>query len=166
MTFTGINFEVGNTDLRTYGLETELAWAPTRDWRLYWNNTYARAKDLILDDKTTHAPRWSGVAGAAYTPQITDDLEMLLYADVVYRSTEIGQRNQSNVIPIPSVTKLNAGIGVESMENGWTLRLIGKNLTNEHSFGFVFPAPLQPAGNVVAIPEEPRTILLQVGLKY
>ncbi|MBP7338619.1 TonB-dependent receptor [Niveispirillum sp.] len=164
--FNGTSFEVGNTDLRTYGVESELAWAPSRELRFYWNNTYARAKDLVLDDKTTHAPRWSGVVGASYSPRIADDLMLSAYGDIVYRSSEIGQRNQGNVIPIASTTKLNAGIGVESMANGWSLRLLGKNLTNERTFGFVFPAPLQPVGNVIAIPEETRTISLQVGIKY
>ncbi|MDG2535177.1 TonB-dependent receptor [Sphingomonas sp. HITSZ_GF] len=166
VTFTGLAFEVQNTNLRTYGVESEIAWAPRRDMRFYWNNTYANAQDTITHSDTTHAPRWAGVVGGSFSPEIADGIRFSLDGDLTYRSSETGQRNQANVIRIQPSQRINASIGLLSDKDGWSIRLIGKNLNDERGFGFVFPAPLMPAGNVLAIPSEPRTIALQLGMKY
>ena len=58
-----------------------------------------------------------------------------------------------------------AGIGVESA-NGLSIRLIGRNLTDENRYTFVFPTPFLPAGNANAQSERPRTVALQVSYEY
>lgn len=165
VTFTGLSFEVDNTNLETYGIESEISWTPNRDLRLFWNNTYAHARDAILDSDTTHAPRWSGIVGASFGPEISDGLRFTIDADLTYHSSESSQRNQSNVVRIPTSQRANLSLGLVD-DDGWSVRLIGKNLNDERTFGFVFPAPLMPTGNVVAIPNEPRTIALQFGFRY
>ncbi|WP_109808977.1 TonB-dependent receptor [Sphingosinithalassobacter portus] len=165
VTFTGLAFEVDNTNLETYGLESEIRWTANRDFSFFWNNTYAHARDTVTDSDTTHAPRWSGVAGFSLHPRISGDLRFSLDGDLTYRSSEAGQRNQANVIRIPGSQRVNVSMGLVS-DQGWSIRLIGKNLNDERNFGFVFPGPLMPAGNVFAIPESPRTIALQLGFKY
>lgn len=165
VTFTGLAFEVQNTNLRTYGVESDVAWTPRRDVRLFWNNTYAKAKDTITDGETTHAPRWAGSVGASFEPALADTLRLSLQTDLAYKSSQAGQRNQANVIRIPASQRWNASVGVVSDE-GWSLRLIGKNLNDERTFGFVFPGPLMPPGNIFAIPNEPRTIALQLGVNF
>jgi iron complex outermembrane receptor protein len=164
VTFTGISFDVANTNLKSYGVESEISWVPMRALRLFWNNTYAHAEDTLLNSETTHAPRWAGIAGFGFTPEIADGIRLALNGDVTYKSSQIGQRNQANVIRLEASTRFNAGIGLE--HDIWSVRLIGKNLNDERKIGFVFPAPLLPAGNVVGIPLEPRTIMLQLGFKY
>ena len=64
-----------------------------------------------------------------------------------------------------SITMLGAGIGVES-DNGLAIRLVGRNLTDENRYTFVFPTPFLPAGNANAQSERPRTVALQVSYRY
>ncbi|MGQ0280333.1 TonB-dependent receptor [Sphingopyxis sp. Q841] len=160
VSYNGVAFVTGNTDLRSYGVESQLSWVPSRNFTIYSNNTWAKAKDLRLGLEATHAPVWSGVAGFDAGHDVGSSLRLSAQGALNYRSSQIGQR-AAGLPRLPASTRIDLSLGVEDRDSGVALRLIGKNLNNERKFGFLFPAPLQP-GSVVGIPMPPRTIMLQL----
>jgi iron complex outermembrane receptor protein len=166
VTFTGIDFVVGNTDLRSIGFESSIAWAPAQGLHLFWNNTYADAQDTRVGGDIPFAPRWEGAVGGGYSRDVLGDLRASLDVDVDYRSSETSQENPGAVPRMAASTRLNLSAGLGDPAKGWEVRVIGKNLNNERVVGFEFPGPLLPAGNVVGIPLNPLTVMLQVSFKH
>lgn len=165
VTFNGLNFVVGNTDLKSNGFEHQIMWAPARGIGFYWNNTYAKAQDTRVGGDIAFAPRWQGVVGATLEREAFAGLRLSADIDLEYRSSQAAQEKGVAVPRLDDSQRLNASIGLGSPARSWEVRLIGKNLNDEHALGFVFPGPLMPAGNVVGIPTNPRTIALQLSLK-
>jgi len=166
VTFTGTNFDVRNTDLRSTGLETQIIWAPIRGASVFWNNTYAETRDTRNGGPASFAPLWSGAAGGAYRWEILPGLEASFDLNVEYRSSQTSQDVGVVVPRLKASTRWNASFGIAHLQQGWDLRLIGKNLNDEHILGFVFPAPLLPPGNAVGLPLNPRTVMLQLGYRF
>lgn len=166
VTFNGVNFNVGNTDLESNGVEWQAFWAAADGLSFYWNNTYAKAEDTRVGGDIAFAPRWQGVVGGSYEHAVFGGLTAGVDMDVTYRSDQTSQEKGVAVPSLGESTQLNASLSVSSPTQGWDLRLIGKNLTDEYALGFVFPGPLLPAGNVVGIPTNPRTVSLQLSFKY
>jgi iron complex outermembrane recepter protein len=173
VTFVGTNFDVGNTDARSRGFESTVNWAPVRDFHLYWNNVYADTYDAHIGSNLPFAPRWSGLVGGTYDRDMFGSLRGDIDVNVDYRSQEISQQIQAGtpylLPPLQALTRLNVSVGLGSPAQGWEVRLIGQNLTDEHAYGFNFPIPLvKPGGgaNAAGIPLSPMTIKLQVSFKH
>lgn len=166
VTFTGTAFNVGNTQLKSYGVESLIDWAFMPGAKLFWNNTYAISRDADNGSRIPFAPMWSGAAGVNYSTKIASNLVASADLNVEYKSDQTSQQNPSAAPWAQGFKHLNASVAVGAENKSWELRLIGKNLTDEHTFGFDFPAPLLPPGNFVAIPLSPRTVSLQLSLKY
>ncbi len=165
VTFNGTNFLVTNTDLKSNGFETQILWAAAPGLGIFWNNTYAKAQDTRVGGDIAFAPRWQGIVGASITRPVFDGLRASVDFDLEYRSSQAAQEKGVAVPRIEASQRFNASIGLGSPAQGWDIRLIGKNLNDEHALGFLFPAPLMGAGNVVGIPTNPRTVALQLSLK-
>lgn len=164
-TFNGISFVVSNTDLRSVGFESEVSWAPNRNMRLFWNNTYAHSTDTRVGGDIPFAPRWTGSAGFSVGRDVLATKRVSLDATLTYRSSETSQQ-QANIAPrLAASTRLNLSAGFGDPEQGWELRAIANNLNNEHVIGFNFPGTLLPPGNVVGVPLAPRTVFLQLTFK-
>ena len=166
VTFNGVNFNVGNTDLRSEGAEAQIDWTPVRGLNFFVNATYADTIDTRINSATSFAPRWQGSAGASYGWNVLENMRASADANVEYRSSELSQDQGVAVPRLQASTRLNASIGIGDPRQGWEIRLIGKNLNNEHVLSFDLPAPLLPAGNVVGIPSDPRTVMLQLSFKH
>ena len=167
VTFTGTQFVIDNTDLEALGLESEIIWRPTfaPGLDLSWRNTYNDAEDADTGDEIPRAPLWSGGVAAAYAHDLAGGWRLTLDGSVDYESGMTHQQDPDAVPRSDSITLLGAGIGVES-DNGLAIRLVGRNLTDENRYTFVFPTPFLPAGNAMAQSEQPRTVALQVSYKY
>ena len=167
VTFTGTQFVIDNTDLEAVGIESEILWRPTfaPGLDLSWRNTYNDAEDAITGEEIPRAPLWSGGVVAAYSHDIGHGWRLTLDGSVDYESSQTHQRDPHAVPRADSITMYGAGIGVES-EKGLAIRLVGRNLTDENRYTFVFPTPFLPPGNANAQSERPRTIALQVSYKY
>jgi len=173
VTFVGTNFVVGNTDVRSQGIESTVNWSPVRELHLYWNNVYADAYDSHIGSNVPFAPRWSGLVGGTLSRDVFNSLRADIDVNVDYRSQEISQQIQAGtpylLPPLQQLTRLNVSVGLGSPMRGWGVRLIGQNLTDEHAYGFNFPVPLvKPGGgaNAAGIPLSPMTIKLQVSFKH
>ncbi len=164
VTFNGINFVVGNTDLQSAGFESEIDYLPIPHLRLYWNNTFADSEDERFGGKIPFAPRWSGSYGAYYTWDVTDTKKVDLNFNLAYRSGEYSQQNPETSPELSQSRRLDASIGLQDTKQGWELRVIGKNILDEHVFAFEYPAVLLPAGNQIGVPQNPFQLLLQLTL--
>ncbi len=167
VTFTGTQFVIDNTDLEATGIESEIFWRPefAPDLSLSWRNTYSDAKDAITGAEIPRAPEWTGGFVAAYEHPLAAGWNLTLDGSVDYESSQTHQQNPNAVPRAQSITTYGAGIGIES-DDGLSIRLIGRNLTDENRYTFVFPTPFLPPGNAMAISERPRTIALQVSYRY
>ena len=167
VTFTGTQFLIDNADLQARGIESEITWRPTfaPDFDLSWRNTYNNAEDADTGAEIPRAPLWSGSVVAAYAHDLGSGWRMTFDGSVDYESGMTHQQDPHAVPRADSITMLGAGIGVES-NKGLAIRLVGRNLTDENRYTFVFPTPFLPPGNANAQSEQPRTVALQVSYKY
>ncbi|MBB5684860.1 TonB-dependent receptor [Sphingobium boeckii] len=165
ITFNGLQFVIGNTDLRSRGVEVEAIWRPTRGLKLYLNNTYADARDRLTGLKIPRAPLWLGSAGFDLSTGLSDNLEARLNGSVEYRSRQYYQQDLANAVSSDPFTTLNLSAAIGSSRRGWELRLIGNNVTDANAVAFAFPTPFL-AGNQNAISERGRTISLQLRIEY
>ncbi|HET7202663.1 MAG TPA: TonB-dependent receptor, partial [Steroidobacteraceae bacterium] len=167
VTFTGTQFAIDNTDLEALGIESEIIWRPgfAPGLDLSWRNTYNDAEDADTGAEIPRAPLWSGGVVAAYAHELGRGWRLTLDGSVDYESGQTHQQNPHAVPRADSITMLGAGIGVES-GNGLAIRLVGRNLTDQNRYTFVFPTPFLPAGNANAQSERPRTVALQVSYRY
>jgi iron complex outermembrane receptor protein len=165
ITFNGLQFVIGNTDLRSRGIEVEAIWRPTRGLKLYLNNTYADARDRITELKIPRAPLWLGSGGFDFSTGLSEKLEARLNGSVEYRSRQYYQQDLTNAVSSDPFTTLNLSAAIGSSRKGWELRLVGNNLTDANAVAFAFPTPFL-AGNQNAISERGRTIALQLHVEY
>lgn len=165
VTFNGISFDITNQNLRSRGFEVESWWSPIKGLRLFANATYAHARDRNSGARIPLAPELQGSAGLAYKTPLTGGIDLLVDGSVDHRSSRTSQNDPA--VPVSaSFTPVNASIALATKDQHWELRLIGRNLANDNSAAFVFPTPFLPAGNYNAVSERPRTITLQLSLKY
>jgi iron complex outermembrane receptor protein len=167
VTFTGTQFRVDNTDLEAVGIESEVLWAPrfAPGLDLSWRNTYSDAEDANTGWEIPRAPRWSGGVVLRYGRELAHGWRLTLDGSIDYESEQTHQQNPHAVPRADSITMYGAGVGLES-DNGLSLRVVGRNLTDENRYTFVFPTPFLPAGNANAQSERPRTVALQVSYRY
>jgi iron complex outermembrane receptor protein len=92
------------------------------------------------------APEFSGNLGIVYFAPLTDSLDLLLGADVIYTDDiVIAPTGDTNVIQ-DSYTKVNARVALESSDGRWSLAFVGKNLTDETTFNWGNDATLSGDG--------------------
>lgn len=166
VTFDGVSFVVGNSDLKSRGVEIEANWRPVDGLRLYLNNTYADAKDRITGFRAPLAPEWSGSGGFSYRTALSQDLDIILDGSVDYRSRRTYLPNPADTPSSDPFTPINASIALAKQDDGFELRVIGRNLANEMGLNSGNPAPLLPAGNQVGTSERGRTIALQLSGRF
>jgi outer membrane receptor protein involved in Fe transport len=166
VTFTGAQFDIDNTDLRSRGVEFETYWYPVRGLRLFANGTYADAKDLQTGKVPPLAPKLTASAGFSFSTPLSSQLDLKLDGGIDHRSKRSYQRDPSDSPTGAAFTTLDAGLAIAASDARWDLRLIGRNLTNENALSFSYATPILPAGNYNGLSEQPRTIALQLSLKY
>lgn len=166
VTFTGIQFIVGNTDLSSRGFELDASWQPVPGLRLFINNTYADAKDRATGNPIPLAPKWTGSGGFTYKSDLGSSLRFNLNGSVDYRSKRYYQQNPNTSPAGEGIATLNLGVALGAQDDSWEVRLIGRNLTDANSLAFAFPLPLLPAGNQGGISERGRTVALQVSTRF
>ncbi|HEX7821753.1 MAG TPA: TonB-dependent receptor [Sphingobium sp.] len=166
VSFNGFAFVVGNTDLKSHGVEIEANWRPVDGLRLHLNNTYADAKDRITGFRAPLAPKWSGSGGFSYRTGLLQDLDFILDGSIDYRSRRTYLPNPADTPSSTAFTPINLSVALAKHDDGLELRLIGRNLTNEMGLNSGNPAPFLPAGNQVGTSERGRTIALQLSGRF
>jgi len=169
VTLSGPNFVVGNQNVRSDGFESQVAWAPAHGLRFYWNNIYADAHDAQTGADVAYSPRWSGLVGGTYQRDVFGRYRADLDVNLDYRSDEYEQVPAGLVPPLAGLNRLNLSFGVGDPVQGWEVRVIGQNLTNQRAYQLNSGIPLvnSPAGtqSLFEIPIDPMTIKLQISFK-
>lgn len=130
-----------------------------------------------LDGQTLNrAPRWTGLIGSSYEREIGSGLKLHLSAEGTYSSSYQTVLENDPRGRQPAYWMLNGNISLSSLDDRWTISLIGNNLTNKlplyASFGGVLTGggtgttgpgvPADLAGTSLA----PRTVAIQVQFKF
>lgn len=167
VTFNGVGFVIGNTDLESVGLESELIWRPdfAPAFSLVWNNTYAEANNADTGADIPLAPLWSGGVSASYEHGIGDNLQLVLNAGADYQSGVTYQQNPAAPPAAEPIEQYSLSVALE-WSQGYAIRLFGRNLTDANRHTFAFPGPFLPPGNYVATSERPRTIGLELSYRH
>ncbi|WGM45945.1 hypothetical protein KOAAANKH_00810 [Brevundimonas sp. NIBR10] len=164
--FDGQKYIVSNTDLKSDGAEVFAEWRPVSALAFTLNATYAETQDAITGAPVPRAPKWSGLAAADYVADLSGGYTLNLNASVQHRSSITHQQNPIVTPRGDAFTPVNAHIGLSRAGAPWDLKLIGRNLFNDRSASFGFNASFFPSGNSVAQWEDPRSVLLQLNLRY
>lgn len=135
----------------------------------------------LTDRPLRDAPMWSGSLVARYNQPISDKLRIFAQGDMFYRSKVFTDQNLDPLQVQGDYTKYNARIGIGRIEDGWSLELWGRNLTNEITFGRagapvfgavtgVLPLAGQPSFPVgaarIKFTSEPRTYGVSLGYRF
>jgi outer membrane receptor protein involved in Fe transport len=162
--FLGLQFAVLNApNAKVYGAEIENTYRVTRDITLTAAATAlpeARiAESQLLGPplsgrRFAQAPRWAGSLGANASHPLNESIAVtaraaLQYTGRVYTDT-------SSYYQIGSVTLLNAGLGIESVNRNWSAEAWCLNCADRRYYIFTFPVPLQ-IGTQGAYVGAPRT---------
>jgi len=171
VSLVGANFVVVNEDVRSDGFESQFAWTPLHGLNFYWNNTYADARiDQAGGGAVPYSPRWSGLVGGAYQREVFGRLKADLDINVDYRTEETSQPVPGPGVPeLGGLHRLNVSLGLGDPAQGWEVRLIGKNLTDEGGYYFNSALPFIASApgkqDLFEFPIDPATIKLQFSIK-
>ncbi|MCX8474644.1 MAG: TonB-dependent receptor [Sphingomonas sp.] len=110
------------------------------------------------------APKWIATAGAVKTFDLGDAYEATFNADVRYSSSYFTGVNLNPYSYQKGYLLLNAGAKLTTGD-GWSLALIGRNLTNRRygTLGIDKPGGV---GEVFTVAGEPRAVVLQAEMKF
>ncbi|MGE0830586.1 MAG: TonB-dependent receptor [Hyphomonadaceae bacterium] len=184
--FTGGFFVTSNRNVRSQGADIELDWQPLENLRVGLLATYAEVENLNspgdpslqAGTPVSGAPLWSGVLRADWRHEVFDNYELSVQPSLNFRSSVNMReytRGLTNCLSDPTVfaysclyprsdayNKLNLRVGLESLDNGWEIALVGNNITDEAVLGYAYP---QGNGTTQTTVEPPRTIALQFSLR-
>jgi outer membrane receptor protein involved in Fe transport len=139
--------------------------------------------------QTALAPKWTAVIGGDYSRPVSSALKMGLAANMRVSSGYVANAFPSTVAEQvdyqPAYTTFDAVLTLGSIDDRWTLSLIGRNLTNTFVETGTQGLPSSGAGTGCragsgdaadcgkiiisdqgAIVENPRTVAIQLNVKY
>lgn len=110
------------------------------------------------------APEWIATAGAVETFDIGDNLKATINADLRYSSSYFTGVNLNPYSFQKGYVLVNAGARIAT-QNGMSLAVIGRNLTNRRygTLGVDKPGGI---GEVFTVAGEPRAVVLQAGFQF
>ncbi len=180
--------------LTSRGVELDLNAAVTKNFSLIAAVTYLDSQfdnfpnaegpsgPIRLTDRPLRdAPMWSGSLVARYDRPISDTLRIFAQGDMFYRSKVFTDQNLDPLQVQGEYTKYNARLGIGRIQDGWSLEVWGRNLTNEITFGRagapvfgavtnVLPLAGQPSFPVgaarIKFTGEPRTYGVSLGYRF
>lgn len=124
-----------------------------------------RATYQNLSGRTVNrAPKWIATAGAVQQFDVSEGWTATVNADLRYSSSYFTAVNLNPYSLQRSYVLFNAGVRVDS-DRGWSLALIGRNITNRRygTLGIDKPGGV---GEVFTVAGEPRAVVLQLETKF
>lgn len=110
------------------------------------------------------SPKWVETVGAAYEFNV-QDYQVRLNADIRHSDGYYAGLNLNPVSYQPKFTTLNAGLRVSTLDDKWSVALIGRNLTNKIYATLAVDKP-GGTGEVFAVAGEPRAVVLQFESRF
>jgi len=133
--------DLGNAgDAEIFGFEVELQAQPTDRLTLTgslgytdfeFTNLAAGVTDITLQTRPPLVPRWTAVAGAAYTIPITNSSNVIVRGDVAYRSQAFLEASNLASLSQSAYALVNARISYENLNSGWEVSVFATNLTDK-----------------------------------
>ena len=180
--FNGSVFLTDPRDVRSYGFEADMSYRLNDELRFSGSVTYAHARQIADaahpgdNSRVVNAPLWSGRVGLDYQRDLGKTYRMSANLGAEYRSEVIfvpesqtrGYGANPTVAVVPSgkeAIRVNARIGFGARSQKWEIALVGRNLTNETTLAYALPGAFQ-AGTAVGTADLPRTIMMQLNLRY
>jgi outer membrane receptor protein involved in Fe transport len=121
------------------------------------------------------APDWSGNIGATYDTPVSDGINLSISSDLTGTSKYYFSETEGPGTLQDGYVEIGAAIRLYQPDRGWSLALIGKNLTNRYVVAGGSDRPGTGAGagttigtnaDIIGYIERPREITLQVGYKF
>lgn len=116
----------------------------------------------LSGERPAGIPRWALSVGATYSFELSDSIDAYIRGDYDFQSDVAVIDNLPDTVR-REVNQLNVSAGVE-FDNGWGVRVWGRNITDDEFFTSGFPGPAQtlppPAsvnGTFNAYPNQPAT---------
>lgn len=111
------------------------------------------------------ASKWSGTFGAQYARPLTDDVVGTVALMGNFRSNYFTEADLNSASATGSHTKLDARLEIANADDRWSIALLGKNLTDVHTFNFSYFWPFDGAHRLYYL-EETRTFQIQASLRF
>lgn len=166
---------------RSQGAEVETAWLITNKLQLSAEVTYDDARYIryphvgptqlqqylglesqdLSGRPTEFAPRWDGSLTGSYTLRFPPGYQLTSIITGIFSSAYFLTGNDDPTVTQGDYLRLDASISLETVDQRWTIDVLGKNLTDRSILTFGIPWPTA-AGSVWLQKEEPRNIALQV----
>lgn len=116
------------------------------------NGLCAQAGVNNLQGRTSsQTPEVSGLFSFDYNNDISENLELGLNLDMIYRGQVFRQDDLDPLMLDPAATTFNGAITLGSAGKGWEIGLIGRNLTNVQAFDFGNDVPLASGSHFVGV---------------
>jgi len=166
-------FLTRNIEVDSKGFEIDGAWQFSNTLRLSGGLTYADSINAGDGTKLAQAPEFTGSLGLTFEQDISSSMYLSASSFVRYRDEMFSQINET--FASDSLTTLDLNLTLEH-EAGWSVSLIGTNLTDEISadfsgppaapIGAIFGAPPGDQGITAEAPSALRSIKLQFGYSF
>ncbi|HTO40809.1 MAG TPA: TonB-dependent receptor [Rhizomicrobium sp.] len=117
----------------------------------------------------TFSAKWSGNLRADHTLLLDNNLVLYSTVAAAYRSSFYNSDDQSLIYGVqPGYVKYDMRIQLGDAEDKWHVALVGKNLTNKHTYSFAFfwPSSLSNFPTVHKLLDETRTFAVEASLKF
>ena len=120
----------------------------------------------LKGETLTFAPEWSANLNLEYIYPIGDSLELrtnvdMNYSDEYYSALDLDPNTLHD-----SNTRWNARIALASVDDTWSVALVGKNLTDEETHIWRNDVTVTASNSYFAIPERPRSIAVQARYRF
>ena len=185
----GVGLTVTNAGAaNSKGVEFTGAWTPVHDLRINASMAYLDAKyvdfpggpciypNLSCNLATNNdagtvfpfASKWSGNVGADYTWHLPDDLTLTGTLLTIIRSSYFTESSLDPASRQPAYAKLDARLELAGPGEHWSIALIGRNLTDEHtwSFSYFWPFDAPTPAHREKYLQETRVVGIEARAKF
>jgi iron complex outermembrane receptor protein len=112
-------------------------------------------------------PKWTATFGSEYVLPLSDDFDLSLSGDAVYRSSyETGNLFQPYSPKYGNMVVLNASARLGTIDGTWSLSAIVTNITNQAFAYTLTNRSGGPAGELIGQAQPPRQFALQLGYRF
>lgn len=112
------------------------------------------------------APEWSGALSINHMLPLDNGMMIQSTLDLNYSDEYFSALDLDPSTKHDSYVKVNARIALMDDEAGWTLAILGKNLTNEETNLWKNDVTLTDSNSYFGVPQRPRSIAIQAGYKF
>ncbi|MEO2267079.1 TonB-dependent receptor [Pseudoalteromonas sp. YIC-656] len=113
-----------------------------------------------------YAPKFSGSVNLDYLTELTNSLELSFNLEAVFKSSYYTNYDLNPFTEQAGYGKLNARLALADYNNGWSLALIGKNLTDRYTTTYSTDMSFAPAGMYASWVEPGRSVAIQASYRF